>query len=184
MGFKVHEIVFTLVVSILIVYITKPSTHLYEEMEETDHVIHVFVTGAHSEYESARRAIREKDGYACANAYADAIEANIRVDLYATLAPVVAAIRYAENGGAGKEYGILSKRVGPTYRSQAGWCAATVQKNWDRYLTAGGDSSDINAYIKYLGARYCPVGADNDPGGLNVHWVTNVTKFHNNITKE
>ena len=89
------------------------------------------------------------------------------------LAPIVAAIRYAENGGKGKEYGILHPRVKPTYRSQAGWCAATVQKNYDRWVKAGRKGD----YVTFLGKRYCPIGADNDPNGLNKHWIPNVKKF-------
>lgn len=32
-------------------------------------------------------------------------------------------------------------------------------------------------YIEFLGSRYCPVGADNDPQGLNKNWVKNVKYF-------
>jgi len=98
---------------------------------------------------------------------------NIRAELRSELAPIVAAIRYAENGRKGREYGILHKRVGPTYRSQAGWCAATVQKNHDRWVKAGRKGE----YLVFLAKRYCPIGADNDPNGLNRHWLGNVEKF-------
>ncbi len=118
-------------------------------------------------------AIERKDGPTKAAEFQDAIEANIRPELRETLAPIVAAIRYAEDGRAGREYGILHPRVKPTYRSQAGWAAASVQKSWDRWVAAGQPGD----FITHLGARYCPVGADNDPDGLNRHWVGNVTKF-------
>jgi hypothetical protein len=119
------------------------------------------------------QAITDKDGAVCATQFDDAIAVNVRTECIATLAPIVAAIRYAENGGAGREYGILHPRVKPTYRSQAGWCAATVQKNYDRWVKAGSEGE----YIAYLGAVYCPIGVDNDPTGLNKHWVKNVTSF-------
>ena len=109
-------------------------------------------------------AIADKDGKACADQFQDAIEVNIRLECHELLAPIVAAIRYAENGGPGREYGILHPRVKPTYRSQAGWCAATVQKTYDRWVKAGRGSD----FITYL---------DNDPQGLNRHWVGNVTRF-------
>ena len=32
--------------------------------------------------------------------------------------------------------------------------------------------------IESIGGKYCPVGATNDPNGLNKHWVPNVTKFY------
>jgi hypothetical protein len=31
--------------------------------------------------------------------------------------------------------------------------------------------------VTFLGKRYCPIGADNDPNGLNKHWIPNVKKF-------
>ena len=120
------------------------------------------------------QAIKDKDGKACAAAFDDAVRVNIRPELRNKLAPIVAAIRYAENGGKGREYGILHPRVQPTYRSQAGWCAATVQKTWDRWHKAGCPGK---GFVEYLGNRYCPVGAENDPNGLNRHWIRNVRHF-------
>ena len=89
-------------------------------------------------------AIARKDGLDCAALFEDAIVENIRPDFFGDLARVV-----------------------------AGECAFTVQKNWDRWVSAGRPG----AFIEFLGARYCPVGADNDPNGLNQHWVGNVSKF-------
>ena len=123
--------------------------------------------------------IQSKDGKACAAQFQDAVNENIRPELRTKLAPYVAAIRYAENGGKGKEYGILHPRVKPTYRSQAGWCAATVQKNYDRWVKAGRKGE----FIVFLGNRYCPVGADNDPNGLNKHWFVNVRKYYDRFTR-
>lgn len=34
--------------------------------------------------------------------------------------------------------------------------------------------------IEEIGAKYCPVGAENDPQGINVHWVPRVTQYYNN----
>lgn len=125
--------------------------------------------------ETPQQAILKKDGRSAVESFNDAIRVNIRPECRNTLTPIVAAIRYAENGGAGREYGILHPRVKPTYRSQAGWCAATVQKNYDRWTKAGSKGPFIN----FLGRRYCPIGADNDPNGLNKHWIPNVSKFAN-----
>lgn len=33
--------------------------------------------------------------------------------------------------------------------------------------------------IEQIGAKYCPIGASNDPTGVNIHWVPNVTKYYN-----
>ena len=123
--------------------------------------------------QSPHAAILAKDGKVCAASFDDAIVVNIRTELRSELAPIVAAIRYAENGRKGREYGILHKRVGPTYRSQAGWCASTVQKNYDLWVNGGRKGE----YLVFLAKRYCPIGADNDPNGLNQHWLGNVKKF-------
>ena len=117
--------------------------------------------------------IEKKDGKVADAAFEEAIRENIRPELQDTLRPIVAAIRYAENGGAGKEFGILNPKAN-TYRKQAGWCAATVQKNWDRWVESGRKVD----FITFLGNRYCPVGAENDPNGLNKNWVKNVTQFY------
>ena len=124
--------------------------------------------------QSPHDAILAKDGKACAAQFDDAIVVNIRPELRSKLAPIVAAIRYAENGRRGREYGILHKRCPNTYRAQAGWCAATVQKNYDRWVKAGSKGE----FITYLGGIYCPIGVKNDPTGLNKHWIKNVNKFN------
>lgn len=33
--------------------------------------------------------------------------------------------------------------------------------------------------IEQIGAKYCPVGASNDPTGVNQYWIPNVTKYYN-----
>jgi hypothetical protein len=38
--------------------------------------------------------------------------------------------------------------------------------------------------IEKIGAIYCPVGAANDPNGLNKYWVGGVTKFYNNYVEK
>ena len=124
-------------------------------------------------------AIKEKDGAVCAASFEDAIEENVRPECRDMLAPIVAAIRYSENGKAGREYGIIHKRVKPTYRSQAGWCAATVQKNYDRWVKAGKKED----FIVFLGARYCPLDDPNDKKGLNKNWVKNVTFYTKKFSK-
>lgn len=35
--------------------------------------------------------------------------------------------------------------------------------------------------IESIGKKYCPIGADNDPTGLNKHWVPRVTKIYNKL---
>ncbi|HIB86226.1 TPA: hypothetical protein EYO57_03290 [Candidatus Poribacteria bacterium] len=132
-------------------------------------------------FTSAHTAIVKKDGVKCGEEFLDAIRVNVRPEMREALAPIVAAIRYAENGKRGKEYGVLHPKAKVSYRAQAGWCAATVQKNWDRYVKGGGKKKDVEAFIVFLGKKYCPIGADNDPDGLNRHWIKNVTKIRRRI---
>ena len=35
--------------------------------------------------------------------------------------------------------------------------------------------------LKKIGAKYCPVGAENDPKGLNQYWVSGVTSIYNSL---
>jgi len=123
--------------------------------------------------QSPRHAIVFKDGTIAGEQFADAVKVNIRPELRTELSRYVAAIRYAENGKT-YQYGIIHKRCPKGYRNQAGWCAATVQKNYDRWIKAGSKGE----FVVFLGKRYCPVGVDNDPDKLNRHWIGNVRKFH------
>ena len=34
--------------------------------------------------------------------------------------------------------------------------------------------------IEEIGNKYCPVGAENDPKGVNQHWIPKVTQYYNN----
>lgn len=174
MNFKTHEILITLIACICIVILTRPAVH--EPTEELP-IVEVSTMEA---FNRSAGAIFDKDGEAAMLSFGDAITENIRPEMQAKLAPIVAAIRYAENGTT-YQYGILHDRCPATYRGQASWCAATVQKTWDRYIIADGDPTDINAFIIHLGARYCPIGVANDPTGLNVNWVRNVTSIYTSI---
>jgi hypothetical protein len=103
------------------------------------------------------------------------------------LRSILYAIRKAENGGPGFEFGVvaasgtykLPKACGSSLNIQAGWAAATVVKNatrfqnhysiiappqdWGVYLWA--------AFIDFLGDKYCP--AADDPQE-NFRWKKNV----------
>ena len=43
----------------------------------------------------------------------------------------------------------------------------------NRYFDKGLDT------IEKIGDVYCPIGASNDPTGVNKHWIPNVTKYYN-----
>lgn len=48
----------------------------------------------------------------------------------------------------------------------------------DKYYINNGRNT-----IELIGAKYCPVGASNDPTGLNQYWIPQVTKYYNEYTK-
>jgi len=104
---------------------------------------------------------------------------------YGIDARLLAAIRKAENGGPGREFGIMSVPA-PTYTDQARAAAQTIKNNQARYEAETGYSSSVlgrltDQFIAYLGGKYAPVGASNDPSGLNNNWVRNVMNFYHTI---
>lgn len=81
------------------------------------------------------------------------------------------AIYLAEGGAKTRHpYGILKKFKTTTPRQA---CINTIAHAKRDYVS--GD------FIEFLGNRYAPVGADNDPNNLNKNWVKNVKYF---LTKE
>ena len=109
------------------------------------------------------------------------LKAAKRNNLKTDLLSILFAIRKAENGSKRREFGIIhprceaemDKRPDETLDIQAGWAAARVQKNYDRWIKAGSKGR----YIVYLACRFCPVGAANDPDGLNKNWIGNVNSW-------
>jgi hypothetical protein len=95
------------------------------------------------------------------------------------------AIRKAENGKKGREFGILhpkceeemKKRPNETLDIQAGWAASTIKKNRERWEKEG----EPGDFITYLGNRYAPRKATNDPNNLNKNWIKNVSKWEQKL---
>jgi len=95
---------------------------------------------------------------------------------------ILLAIRKAENGRPGREFGILHPKAQALIKEhpewsldiQAGWSAATIVKNRKRWDRAGQPGN----FITFLADRYCP--KETDPEG-NRNWAVNVnywfTKF-------
>ena len=86
---------------------------------------------------------------------------------------IVTAIWHAEGAEkAVKPFGILSIPCAG-YADCRRICRNTVRNNHRRWLAAGAEGD----YLTFLAKRYCPVGASNDPQGLNRHWLKNVRYF-------
>jgi hypothetical protein len=82
---------------------------------------------------------------------------------------LIIAIRTAENGGPGRQFGVLHPKA-DTFRKQAGWCAAICWKRYEEWKKKPSSSK----FLVYLANRYAPVGAKNDPLLLNHNWLLNV----------
>ena len=78
---------------------------------------------------------------------------------------------YKAEGGANTRhpYGILAKFKHTTPRKA---CINTIKHAYRDWHGKG-------SFIAFLGARYAPIGALNDPQGLNRNWLKNVTRFYN-----
>lgn len=79
------------------------------------------------------------------------------------------AIYIAEGGAKTKyPYGILTKYKKTTPRQA---CINTIKHAWNDWDGKGD-------FIAFLGSRYAPLNAKNDPRGLNKNWVKNVRRFY------
>jgi len=105
-------------------------------------------------------------------AIAEAVAENVRTELQADGVKLLRAIRRAEAGGTGREFGIMNAKA-KTLRQQAGWCAATFQKNWDRWSA----TDRAVPFLVFFAGRYAPEGVANDPDRLNQYWLSNVIIF-------
>lgn len=94
------------------------------------------------------------------------------------------AIRRAENGGHGKQFGVLAKNAGAkkgetflqSLDRQAGHASVGVlngEKRHQEHIASGGTMG----FVEHFGKRWAPQGVANDPTNLNKHWVKNVTKY-------
>lgn len=90
-----------------------------------------------------------------------------------TINSLTSAIYRAEGGKhARKPFGILSVTC-EGYDDCRRICINTVRNNIRRFIAQSGQSKD-GEYLRFLANRYCPVGAGNDPQGLNKNWLKNV----------
>lgn len=104
---------------------------------------------------------------------------------------LIAAIRLAENGPEGREFGVMLEGAS-TYQEQLDACCATVRNLITSYSVNPFIMFDERSprklmYSKYLvayiGRRYAPINADNDPSGLNHNWIRNVWESYLNLLR-
>jgi hypothetical protein len=85
---------------------------------------------------------------------------------------ILLAIRKAENGANGRQFGILNPKA-DNLDKQAGWCAASIVKGRQRWDGTGD-------FVEFMGRRYCPPSAHP----LNVNWVGNVNYWKDKLERE
>ena len=110
-------------------------------------------------------ALKKKHGTEYDTIMRAALRNGIRTNDHENLS-LLFAIRKAENGGPGVEFGVLHPKAAHTdLDTQAGWAAATILKNKSRMK-----DFSISKFAKI----YAPPKAENDPKGLNANWASNV----------
>ena len=80
---------------------------------------------------------------------------------------------YKNNNNFGGIYNSKEKKF-YSYESNEKGLQAFVNLLKNNYFGKGLDT------IEEIGAKYCPIGASNDPTGVNQHWVPKVTQYYNN----
>ncbi len=73
--------------------------------------------------------------------------------------------------------GICNSNGIKSYASKEDGLDAFLNLLMNRYFKQG-----LNT-IEQIGKVYCPIGADNDPNGLNKYWVPYVTNYYNEYVK-
>jgi hypothetical protein len=96
---------------------------------------------------------------------------------------LLAALRQAENGRPGREFGVLSVAA-DGLEGQARVAATTVRNTVARFEQRGGVAVDPTTrrytedFLRFFSARYAPVGAPNDPNGLNRRHAANLIALY------
>jgi|WetSurSiteA1Bulk_404760.scaffolds.fasta_scaffold04773_2 hypothetical protein len=105
----------------------------------------------------------------------------------------IGAIRKAENGKPGKEFGVLLAGVN-TYKSQLDVTCKTIRTLLLTYtvnpFVAGKCALGFRRlvyspqFIAKFASRWAPIGAKNDPQNLNSNWVRNVTVWYSEFVEQ
>lgn len=106
--------------------------------------------------------------FSCRPAHAEAYTGLKLIEGYA-LNQWVESIHKAEGND---NYGIISISCESKEECRK-ICANTVRNNYKRWQRSG----QTITFLQFLQRRFAPVGASNDPTGLNRNWASNVSYF-------
>lgn len=82
-------------------------------------------------------------------------------------------IYIAEGGDKARvPFGILTVKVKDKADARK-ICINTITKNYQRWA----NNNKPDDFIIFLGSKYAPIGAKNDPKGLNKSWVYNLKRI-------
>jgi hypothetical protein len=101
---------------------------------------------------------------------------------------LLAALRRVENGKPGREFGVLSVSA-PGPEDQARLAANTIRNTARRFELQGKNPTDpntgryTNEFLRFFSARYAPIGAANDPAGLNRFHAANLIAIYRKACK-
>lgn len=102
---------------------------------------------------------------------------------------LLTALRRTENGGPGREFGVLSVAA-PGVEQQARIAANTVRNMAARFQRQGGVPVDpatgryTEAFLRFFSSRYAPRGAANDPLDLNRFHAANLIALYRRVSGE
>lgn len=91
------------------------------------------------------------------------------------------AIKRAENSKR-HPYGIIKPYCGPKTEARCRkGCLQTIKKRYRMWQELPKDAKHSQDYLEYLASSYAPLGAKNDPSGLNKHWIGNVRRIYEQL---
>ena len=132
--------------------------------------------------ETTREQMKEEKKYKCTLGHETACKIKNKAEEYEIDWKIAVAISKWESGSWTSNIYNNKNNVGGmycrgfiTYNSLDEGIEAFISNLKRKYYDKG-----LNT-IEKIGSKYCPVGASNDPTGLNKNWVPGVTKFYQEL---
>ena len=166
-------------IAIIIINYSFPIVKVETKQVETETIVYI------DSQESTREQVKETSTLDLKNDNANKIYAKaIELGLDQNQALIVVSISRHETGNWTSKAFNNNNNFGGIMTNNA-----TQIKNYETYEEGLNDFvSILKKYyfdlglntIEQIGAKYCPIGAKNDPNGLNKHWVGGVSTFYQN----